>query len=43
MIQPRAGVAILEEHIKLLQYLEKAGADFSSFNNRFLHATKSLF
>ncbi|MDD3171779.1 MAG: methylaspartate mutase subunit E [Bacilli bacterium] len=28
MIQPRAGVAILEEHIKLLQYLEEAGADF---------------
>ncbi len=28
LIQPRAGVAILEEHIKLLQYLEDAGADF---------------
>ena len=28
MVQPRAGVAILEEHIKLLQYLEDAGADF---------------
>ncbi len=28
MIQPRAGVPIVEEHIKLLRYLEGAGADF---------------
>lgn len=28
LIQPRAGVAVIDEHIKLLQYLEKAGADF---------------
>ena len=25
LIQPRAGVPVLEEHIKLLQYLEKRG------------------
>ncbi len=28
MIQPRAGVALVEEHIELLKHLEKAGADF---------------
>ncbi len=28
LVQPRAGVPELEEHIKLLQYLEKCGADF---------------
>ncbi|MDD3842411.1 MAG: methylaspartate mutase subunit E [Candidatus Izemoplasmatales bacterium] len=28
MIQPRAGVPVLSEHIKLLQYLEASGADF---------------
>ncbi len=28
LVQPRAGVPELEEHIKLLQFLEKAGADF---------------
>lgn len=27
-VQPRAGVATLNEHITLMQYLEKAGADF---------------
>lgn len=27
-IQPRAGVALLEEHISLLKHLEEAGADF---------------
>ena len=29
LVQPRAGVALLDEHIKLLQFLEKEGqADF---------------
>lgn len=28
LIQPRAGVPVLAEHIKLLKHLEKAGADF---------------
>lgn len=28
LIQPRAGVPVIEEHIKLLNFLEKAGADF---------------
>lgn len=28
LVQPRAGVAVIEKHIELLQYLEKAGADF---------------
>lgn len=28
LVQPRAGVATLEGHIELLQFLEKAGADF---------------
>lgn len=28
LVQPRAGVPVLEEHIKLLQYLEQSGADF---------------
>lgn len=28
MVQPRAGVPVLYEHIKLLQYLESSGADF---------------
>jgi len=27
-VQPRAGVAVLEDHIELLKYLENAGADF---------------
>ncbi|MGI6781656.1 MAG: methylaspartate mutase subunit E [Acholeplasmataceae bacterium] len=29
LIQPRAGVPVLEKHIELLQYLEKSGADFA--------------
>lgn len=29
LIQPRAGVPVLEKHIELLQYLEKCGADFA--------------
>ena len=28
LIQPRAGVPVIEKHIELLQYLEKSGADF---------------
>ncbi len=28
MIQPRAGVALLNEHIELMRHLEQAGADF---------------
>ena len=28
LIQPRAGVALLDKHIELLQFLESAGADF---------------
>lgn len=28
LVQPRAGVAVIEKHIELLQFLEKAGADF---------------
>ncbi|HOW37985.1 MAG TPA: methylaspartate mutase subunit E [Bacillota bacterium] len=28
LVQPRAGVPVLYEHIKLLQYLEASGADF---------------
>lgn len=28
LVQPRAGVAALEKHIELLQYLEASGADF---------------
>jgi len=49
MIQPRAGVPVLDEHIKLLQYLEKCGADFlpstiDSYTrqNRYLEAEKGI-
>ena len=28
LVQPRAGVAVISKHIELLQFLEKAGADF---------------
>ena len=49
MVQPRAGVPELEEHIKLLQYLEKCGADFvpstiDSYTrqNRYIEAQKGL-
>lgn len=28
LVQPRAGVPVLAEHIKLMRYLEQAGADF---------------
>ena len=49
LIQPRAGVPELEEHIKLLQYLEKCGADFvpstvDSYTrqNRYIEAQKGL-
>ena len=49
MIQPRAGVPVLSEHIKLLQFLEKSGADFlpstiDSYTrqNRYLEAEKGI-
>lgn len=49
LIQPRAGVPELGEHIKLLQFLEKAGADFlpstiDSYTrqNRYNEAEKGL-
>lgn len=49
LVQPRAGVDRLEEHIKLLQFLEIAGADFlpstiDSYTrqNRYLEAEKGI-
>lgn len=49
LVQPRAGVPDLDEHIKLLQFLEKSGADFlpstvDSYTrqNRYLEAQKGL-
>lgn len=49
LVQPRAGVPDLDEHIKLLQYLEKSGADFvpstiDSYTrqNRYNEAQKGL-
>lgn len=49
LVQPRAGVPELDKHIKLLQYLEKSGADFLpstvdsySRQNRFIEAQKGL-
>ncbi|XFA98475.1 methylaspartate mutase subunit E [Candidatus Izemoplasma sp. B36] len=49
LVQPRAGVPVLDEHIKLLQYLEKSGADFvpstvDSYTrqNRYNEAQKGL-
>ena len=49
LVQPRAGVPELEEHIKLLQYLEQSGADFvpstiDSYTrqNRYVEAQKGL-
>jgi methylaspartate mutase epsilon subunit len=49
MIQPRAGVPVLYEHIKLLQYLEASGADFvpstiDSYTrqNRYAEAEKGI-
>ncbi|NLZ61186.1 MAG: methylaspartate mutase subunit E [Acholeplasmataceae bacterium] len=49
MIQPRAGVPIVEEHIKLLTYLQNCGADFlpstiDSYTrqNRYLEAEKGI-
>ncbi len=49
LVQPRAGVPELDEHIKLLQYLEKCGADFvpstiDSYTrqNRYQEAEKGL-
>ncbi len=49
LIQPRAGVPVLESHIKLLQYLQESGADFlpstiDSYTrqNRYVEAQKGL-
>ncbi len=49
MVQPRAGVPVLAEHIKLLKYLEASGADFvpstiDSYTrqNRYLEAEKGI-
>lgn len=49
LIQPRAGVPVLEEHIKLLKHLEQAGADclpstIDSYTrqNRYLEAEKGI-
>jgi methylaspartate mutase epsilon subunit len=49
MVQPRAGVPVLAEHIKLLRYLEQSGADFvpstiDSYTrqNRYLEAEKGI-
>jgi len=49
LVQPRAGVPELDEHIKLLQYLEKCGADLvpstiDSYTrqNRYIEAQKGL-
>jgi methylaspartate mutase epsilon subunit len=49
LVQPRAGVPVLEEHIKLLRYLESCGADFvpstiDSYTrqNRYVEAQKGL-
>ncbi len=49
LVQPRAGVPELDEHIKLLQFLEKSGADFvpstvDSYTrqNRYMEAQKGL-
>ena len=33
LIQPRAGVPVLEEHIKLMQYLEKEGVGWTVQNS----------
>lgn len=49
LVQPRAGVDRLKEHIELLQYLEQAGADFlpstiDSYTrqNRYMEAEKGI-
>ena len=49
LVQPRAGVAVLEDHIALLKYLEAAGADFlpstiDSYTrqNRYLEAENGI-
>lgn len=49
LIQPRGGVPVLEEHIKLLQHLEKSGADclpstIDSYTrqNRYAEAEKGM-
>ncbi|MCM1043851.1 MAG: hypothetical protein NC350_06600, partial [Corallococcus sp.] len=49
LVQPRAGVPVIEKHIELLQYLEKSGADFvpstiDSYTrqNRYIEAEKGI-
>lgn len=49
LVQPRAGVPVLSEHIKLLQHLEQSGADFlpstiDSYTrqNRYIEAEKGM-
>lgn len=49
LVQPRAGVPVLAEHIRLLKYLEASGADFvpstiDSYTrqNRYLEAEKGI-
>ena len=49
LVQPRAGVPVMEKHIELMQYLEAAGADFlpstiDSYTrqNRYLEAEKGI-
>ncbi|MDP2425564.1 MAG: methylaspartate mutase subunit E [Candidatus Izemoplasmatales bacterium] len=49
LIQPRAGVPVVSEHIKLLKYLEQSGADFvpstiDSYTrqNRYMEAEKGI-
>lgn len=49
LVQPRAGVPVVDKHIELLQYLEKSGADFvpstiDSYTrqNRYAEAEKGI-
>ncbi len=49
LVQPRAGVPVIDKHIELLQYLEKSGADFvpstiDSYTrqNRYAEAEKGI-
>lgn len=49
LVQPRAGVPVIEKHIELMQYLEKSGADFlpstiDSYTrqNRYAEAEKGI-
>lgn len=49
LVQPRAGVPVLSEHIKLLKHLEASGADFApstidsyTRQNRYMEAEKGI-